>query len=348
VKIIIENFQAIAQASLEATGFTVIVGDSNVGKSSIIRFITGLLANKLEVASIKQGAATSVGSLEYGGHLYEVVRDKKTVTYRVDGVVFSKLNRRAHPLIGEHGLRVVKVADVELTPQWVDDQFSPLMLLSKSTPSTVAAGLVTQASRLDVIATAQKNGAAELRSSKIELGTRQADQESFKTRLARYEGVESLREAVLILGTQLKRLKQDEQKKQGMILWKEQWRFLIEEEKTLQPLDQVLVPEAPDSGKVNSLKDVKDWFRTWKRLDSQAKVLLKVGEILIPEGLESQQVTDVTELRRINQQWKDFKQQEALTQQELKVVCSAQEELIRHEKDVRRELKICPICGGKL
>ncbi len=46
MKIRVQNFQSLADVTVEAKGLTVIVGRSNLGKSAFIRALQGLLFNR--------------------------------------------------------------------------------------------------------------------------------------------------------------------------------------------------------------------------------------------------------------------------------------------------------------
>jgi len=93
LKVDLENFQSISNASLEfIQGINIIVGQSNSGKSAILRAIKGAIMNPSGSQKyIKNGTKGFKVGLEYEGNKVEWSRNSKSPTYTVNGEEYQKV-----------------------------------------------------------------------------------------------------------------------------------------------------------------------------------------------------------------------------------------------------------------
>lgn len=122
----IKDYQGIHSAKLNLkSGISVVVGKTNAGKSSIIRAIKDLLENNINDSDIRIGskeekAIVAIKSVERGGHLVKVTRDKnstfKTV-YNINGESIEKVGKNKLEEVDELGLFPIDGMDIHFIRQ---------------------------------------------------------------------------------------------------------------------------------------------------------------------------------------------------------------------------------------
>lgn len=122
----IKDYQGIHSAKLNLkSGISVVIGKTNAGKSSIIRAIKDLLENNINDSDIRIGskeekAIVAIKSVERGGHLVKVTRDKnstfKTV-YNINGESIEKVGKNKLDEVDELGLFPIDGMDIHFIRQ---------------------------------------------------------------------------------------------------------------------------------------------------------------------------------------------------------------------------------------
>lgn len=197
-KLRIEGFQSLTDVELEISGFTVITGRSNLGKTAVIRAMVGARFGLPGDHYIQQGRnACRVSITEDDGStlVWQKVRKKK-----LDEEAFLDVS-----LPGEHPNRFTRFggnnlehtgalgfADIKgLRPQ-VAMQHDPIFLLTE-TPGTVAE-IFKLLGRVDTVTTAQANAKRDQRKAKAELDIRTEDHREAEGVLADLDWVPDLLE----------------------------------------------------------------------------------------------------------------------------------------------------------
>ena len=93
LKVHIENFQSISKADLEfKQGINIIVGQSNSGKSAILRAIKGAILNPSgSQRYIKNGTEKFQVNLDYEGNSIEWSREGQSPVYTINGEQYQKV-----------------------------------------------------------------------------------------------------------------------------------------------------------------------------------------------------------------------------------------------------------------
>lgn len=112
VRILVEDFQAIERAEVEATGITCVVGPSNSGKTALLRALEACFYNRSGDDFVRNpGGKSSRVSVEFVG--CESGDDMKVewtkprgagASYRVDGVLLEKVGRGPVSEVVDRGL----------------------------------------------------------------------------------------------------------------------------------------------------------------------------------------------------------------------------------------------------
>jgi hypothetical protein len=139
------NFQAWAEFELDATGFTVLIGPSNIGKSAIFRLIKATLRNELTPEQIRTGTDMAEATIEVAGKTITAKRRKKTVDYTVNSPEYekpkeyAKLNKKIPEPVKDLKFGEIELGDIHLDPIFAP-QFGSQFLL-EATPQIINAVL---------------------------------------------------------------------------------------------------------------------------------------------------------------------------------------------------------------
>lgn len=122
-----KSFQSWKQFSLKVSGFTIVVGSSNRGKTAIIRALRGVLRNQVSAAFIRHGQkAAELSLLVDGGPTADLSRNAKTTVYTVNGEEYAKLAGEVPPPIQALNVHEISIGSTKLDPTFAgqfDSQF---------------------------------------------------------------------------------------------------------------------------------------------------------------------------------------------------------------------------------
>jgi len=197
LKIRVRNFQPIADTTIEVEGLTVITGKTNIGKSALIRAMTGALFGATGDHFIRRGEDwCGVGITAPGMTVkWRKVRQGKTrpdlqTALEVNGTAHTKIGRDHHKLTEELGLATIETTQARLRPQ-VALQHDTIFLLTET--ETTAAEVLKLMSRTDTLVEAQKRAKKDLTDDNSLVKTRTQDRETAEKELKAMEPTKELR-----------------------------------------------------------------------------------------------------------------------------------------------------------
>lgn len=108
MKLYIKNFQGIGEATLDLSGFTVLTGRSNSGKSTIRRAIELVLYNTWDAGYIKTGENHCIVKLIVDDNNYiQISKPENTYTVSIDGV------KSSYPKVGRNTLEELEALGLD-------------------------------------------------------------------------------------------------------------------------------------------------------------------------------------------------------------------------------------------
>lgn len=144
-----QDFQSWKSFTLNAAGFTVIVGASDLGKSAVIRALRGVVRNNIQASHIRKGVSSTQVTLTLGDTTATATRNNRSVTYTVNGQEYTKLSGGVPPEIQALKLEGVKVGDTTLDPIFAGQFDSQFMLDMSPSNLNAVLGLFSDTTRLE-------------------------------------------------------------------------------------------------------------------------------------------------------------------------------------------------------
>jgi hypothetical protein len=151
IKVRILSFQSIEEVEFEIYGLTVITGTTNVGKSAIIRALSGALTNVPVGALVRKGAkycSVSIDTENWGIKWEKGERGINRYFIRGKDKPLDKVGGGQIEEISSLGFNSIKVGSDQIYP-WVATQFKPLFLLDQSGPAIT--DFISEVSHLQVL-----------------------------------------------------------------------------------------------------------------------------------------------------------------------------------------------------
>jgi len=191
----IRNFQSIARANLEISGFTVITGKSNIGKTALMRACQAAFFGLPGDFYIREGenhvgVAFQDTDIELIWRKTNAPNPRKPTALQVNGTVHTKIGR-------DHGLLTepLGVFELQTTQQRVRPQFAmqhdKIFMLADS--ETTVAEILKLLGRIDVVTTAQQNAKRDLNQRNSKRKIREQDLKDAKKKLASFDYVPGMR-----------------------------------------------------------------------------------------------------------------------------------------------------------
>lgn len=164
LKISLENIQAIEEASIEVSGFTGIVGRSNIGKSALIRGMMAALSNKAPKSIFREGTKESKIKIDDDQNNIHIEWRRSGVTslneYVINGEKHTKVGKEPPAQIPEWGFKPVKINDESLDIQFAR-QHLYLFLLNQS--GGFVADFISKITKADILTGAMKDCESDIR-----------------------------------------------------------------------------------------------------------------------------------------------------------------------------------------
>jgi DNA repair ATPase RecN len=202
IEIEVKGFQSIDHTRVEVTGFTALVGRSNVGKSAIVRAVKAALTNTPGNWFVRHGATcarivkgTKGCKCQSSVHIrmpgLDLLWEKgdAITSYTVNGKVLTALERGVPDFMSSFGLSPTRIGDSPVLLQ-IAEQFAPLFLMRESGASV--ANVLSDVARLDAVNEAVKLAEKDRREAVTLRKTREKDVQELTEKVAGYNGLDDL------------------------------------------------------------------------------------------------------------------------------------------------------------
>lgn len=199
----IRNFQSIKDATIEISGFTVITGPNNSGKTAALRAIRGLFTNAAPGPFIRTGEASFIVDVTFD--------DSQTITwekgwekpdrkggsinrYTVNGKVLSGVGRGVPPEVEAFLVKDISAGSDRLWPQIARQFDGTLFLVDR--PGSVMAEALSDVERVGKLSDALRLSESDKRGVINELKIRREDLTTSTRSLEKYRGLDDVLSSV--------------------------------------------------------------------------------------------------------------------------------------------------------
>jgi DNA repair ATPase RecN len=377
MKITIVGYQSIKkEITLEVKGLTVITGESNIGKSAIVRSVIALLQNQRGSGFITKGADKAKVTIENLGHTVTWEKSAKNTSYTIDGEVHLKAGSSTPKDVSKLGFFEIIAGDRSFYPQ-IHQQKDRPFLIGETSP--VAAAQLVSANKVNQIATkAVKNAQKDTEEKKALLAaqstllTRSLEVE---TRLKEFEPL--LQEAEKALDAALAKKTALEKTVADLSRISQRWKALQKLTQSLETLKEIKDPAKPEPTNYPVLRNLKlRWERQktailvtqplkelpkceaptadrWQSLMTLQKKVSIVTKKITATDIQLPQVNRVTieviqrpeKLHMLRKNFREAVRLKAGAETDQAVIDHELDTVERDRKKIIKEVGLCPYCG---
>lgn len=303
VEVEVHNFQSIEQATFRIDGFTVVVGRSNIGKSSLVRALKAALTGA-PASSVVRHSPTCLRKLKQAKtcKCYSAVHIKATDfdllwekgdavnRYTFNGQVYDKAERGT-PEFLQPQFSPIKVGDRQELLQ-VSDQFNPIFLLDQT--GGAVADTLSDVARLDCINAAIRLAEKDRKEAASTRKVRDKDILSLNLRLESYAGLDDVLAEVQRVSEQQVQLEAKEKAIQKVDLLLERTSALAS---SVRELMKVVAIEAPDPPPLRDasqkLGELQAFLQHQTERDAGVTLLQGVDDVIVPSPQPLQQQAEM-------------------------------------------------------
>jgi DNA repair ATPase RecN len=193
IKVRVQNFQSIKDATLVVDGFTAITGPNNTGKSAFLRALQGLFRNTRGSSFVRHGATHCTVCVTFeDGKSVTWEKGKSVNRYRIDAEDW--LEKVSHgvpePVVDVLRVHAVDIGATTVWPQ-VGEQFNgQVFLLDK--PGSVLAEAISDVERVGRLNKALTVSESDRRKVRSKLQLRKQDEEQVQLALVKFRGLDAV------------------------------------------------------------------------------------------------------------------------------------------------------------
>lgn len=287
VKVKVQNFQSIEDAEIEVTGFTVITGQNNGGKSALMRAIRGVFQNTKGSAYVRHGKAKSMVTLNLDGNhtVYWEKGLKSKPTYIVDKGNPIHPGQAVPTEVSDLGVRSIQAGNREIWPQFAPQFTGQIFLLDQ--PGSVLAEAVADVDRVSQLNQALRLSESDRRAANSELKIRYGDKEGLEEDLKRFEGMDDVIVFVETLEEDVIKITRIENALVGVRELRTRYAEAIDEVARLEGVEKVDVPEANELDRLgdvlDEMEDVVALHERFVKVSGTVSRLAGIEKVEIPD-----------------------------------------------------------------
>lgn len=295
VKVSIKNFQSIKELDIEIDGFTCIIGKNCIGKSAIIRAISGAILNDPVKEYIRHGESAVSVKIESENYSFHWEKGDKINRYTIGDQVYDKTGQKQLKEINDMGFSSIRVGDEELQP-WLGDQWNRLFLLDKSGPQVTE--FITGVTRLHILQNAIAHANKDKRSltdanKSLELRNRE-----LKSTIEKTDRVSLMEKVISDMKSQKESIEEYESKIERMKNYNSNIKLLNKKISSVDKIEDVVIPSYSIEPVVKRLERMSFFF---SNMESSALKIIstrKITEVNVPD-IENEISSSIDNLKKM-------------------------------------------------
>lgn len=281
----VRNYQAIKDAELDVDGFTVVVGPTNVGKSSLVRAFKGLVENQGGNAFIRTGEVTATVNVQGEGLAVEWrkgVEGGYAVTQDGGTEEYTSVGKGQPEFISSLGFGEIVLGKIRERPQ-IGPQF-PMTPFLLQKPGSFIAEAISAVTGIDKVPPAIRAAEKDLRAMRADQKARKRELREAESELAGFEGLDDLQVAydtVAVAGRQLTDLRTEVG---GLHQFHTELVAVQSQVIALEGVDEIAVPDASELDDLRiALVTLEQMAEDVAASAAAVKALKGVDEVEVPE-----------------------------------------------------------------
>jgi DNA repair exonuclease SbcCD ATPase subunit len=296
IRVSIKSYQSIEGLEFDVTGFTCVTGPTNIGKSAIMRAISGALLNKPVTNLVRTGSKQCSVRLasEQWGLLWEKA-EKGVNRYTIDGKAekLENVGQRQPEPIASMGFGSVRIGDRDLYP-WYASQWTPVFLLDEGGPTVTQ--FISEISGLDILQNAITLGLKGKKKALDDFKLVSVEADQFKLKLKKVSKLDELVAMTNELESQAESIAEYERRVER---GRELLTSTSEAAAMIDVMQRVTEIEVPPNGMGNEISTALNMYHRWVKLEEAAKSIISLhGKTIgIPE-LPCEQHDTWTKIRK--------------------------------------------------
>jgi len=292
----IKNFQSISDLEFEIKGFTTITGRTNIGKSAIIRAISGSILNIPVTNLVRKGKKYCTVELNSNHWGYKWEKGEKGVNrywFPNLEVPLDKVGQGQITQLAEIGFKSIKIGSEYINP-WYASQFDPIFLINCSGSSVTE--FISEVSRLKVLQTAIS----------VSVNTKQQKLREAKIKRDNIEKLEKREKLlhpinnVLSLQTELEEQLASIEEYGETILQLEEWysQIIVLNDQINKLQVSVKIPNLP-SLNLNKLKKMNEYYQKLENFAQSIIKLKSIKDVNLPDAIPITEINYLSILKSI-------------------------------------------------
>lgn len=354
----IKNFQSIKETNLDLSGFTVITGSSNLGKSAIRRAFATVLYNDWDASYVRDGFDGAEIELERDGNIVKVEKEYKnkvikTNSFCVNEKVYEKMGDSLPDEYKELGWLTLKAQGKKYNLN-IATQLEPLFMIGNSDTENTA--ILNNAFKMDAFEKASAEAGRDAKDIEKTIKVHQKDlgdkEEELRVVQSYLDRLESIKEVIEKLSTDYELIEQYIGLKRAYDEQKPEYERLLLESKIIDLTQKIM-----------TIKNYLDKVEELKRVENEREIVDKVAKLLPMIDLakryieESNEVEEKEKRKTLTLSAKEKIDQlgEILSLVELKTkIDKAQESIDKNQEELKEidkeihSLGVCPLCQREL
>jgi DNA repair ATPase RecN len=297
MKLRVRNFQTAKDTSLEVKGFTVVIGKSNTGKTSVLRAVEASLFNDSITGCVRYGEKDAAVTLEMDGLKYTWEKGETKNAYTVETPEgkkeYSRVGFQRPDQLEKAGFKEFRIDGEQypIRPQ-IAEWHSPIFLLNKT--GKVVTELMASVTRLDVINMAIRKCSTNLRKSRSTLNVREEDAKKAKRRSLEFDVLDDI-ETPLI-----ERLYRECLDLQAKVAEVEKYIGRMERMEAsiagLSAVDAITVPAALPSTLEAKIKEVGSYITRHDKMEASLQSMTVLDSVVMPAAVPRDDLTNLAQV----------------------------------------------------
>jgi len=355
-KVRVQNFQSIADASIDVDGFTVITGPNNSGKSALMRALRGAFQNTRGTSFVRHKKPKATVKVEFSdGNKLEWSKGtakKAKPTYIVNDGSPIHPGQQVPDEVRDLGIKPIQAGGRDIWPQFAPQFTGQIFLLDQ--PGSVLAEAVADVDRVSQLNQALKMSESDRRTAGSTLKVRMSDRQTLTTELARFDGLDDLDVEVQGIEQGIQKAAVVEKAVIGLSDLRDRMVEATEGVEALQGIEDVEVPAEDALDALETILDEADELRglqtryedTTRRVESLAGV--EGIEVDIDFKPVSRLLEALGVLQDLKTRYKAAAKRVADQESKLALEQVSLESTEKAVTEILGELGECPVCGSEL